>query len=89
MNDNPEWIAEGWRTFQDEVLRKGWPEDPKLRLLLEVAFFGGANWVMMVIGDEGAMPATFNRIEKELRAQGDRVKELGHAIKEAAGRQKQ
>jgi len=47
-----ETISDGWQTFRDEVLRKGWPDDPVLETLVEVAFFGGAGWAMELTNDD-------------------------------------
>lgn len=82
MTDQPDWIAEGFRTFQDEVLGKGWPDSPELRTLIEVAFYGGANWIMHVIGDEGYTLQVLERIARELEAQQESAKQRAGARKQ-------
>jgi hypothetical protein len=49
---NKETISDGWQGFRDEVLKKGWPDDPVLETLVEVAFFGGAGWAMELTHDD-------------------------------------
>jgi hypothetical protein len=76
MSDQDEpWIAQGFRTMLEEVFRQGWPASSKLQTLVEVAFYGGAVWVMHILADEGISAETIERIDKELRAHNDSVRE--------------
>jgi regulator of replication initiation timing len=66
------WIDEGFQAYRDEVLRKSWPMiDPTFRLLIELTFFGGANWIMDIIREEGTTPETLNRLMDELQEHFD------------------
>ena len=80
MTDKPEWIAEGWHAFREEVAAKHWPESPALHLLIELAFFGGANWIMMILDEEGIEPPVLDRIQKELRSHRDHVETRNLAL---------
>jgi hypothetical protein len=73
MDEEP-WIAQGFRVIKEEVFKQGWPENSKLWALVEVAFYGGATWIMHVLADEGVSPETIERIREELRAHSDEVR---------------
>lgn len=77
----PRWIEEGWRSFREEVLAKGWPESPELSLVLELAFFGGAEFTMTVLADKGATPETLAAIEAELAAHLAKIKRMAAELK--------
>jgi hypothetical protein len=66
MVADSEWIEEGWRTFREEVLKKGWPAD--VVPVLELAFFGGAGYTLMILNDEGPTSATIDRLLREVAA---------------------
>jgi hypothetical protein len=76
MSDQSRWIVEGWETFQTEVLKRGWPEDDKLKLLLEVAFYGGANWLIHILEDEGTTLDVLGRLSIELTVHHEHVMRL-------------
>ena len=79
--NNERWIAEGWETFHQEVIGKGWPDSPALRLLIEVAFYGGANWLIHILEEEGTMPdVLLGRLSIELAAHSEHVQKIRRAI---------
>lgn len=83
MSDQSQWIAAGWQTFQDEVLKKGWPDSPALRLLIEVAFFGGANWLIHILEDEGTTPDVLGRLTIELTKHQQHAERLSRELDES------
>lgn len=87
MTDEPGWLAEGWRVFQAEVTGKGWP--PKVAFMNELAFWGGAMFLMRVLDDEGPTPENLQKLRAELIAHDDYVRDLAVAMAEAQQSEKQ
>ena len=84
-NDQSQWIAEGWRSFQDEVLIREWLDHPyakKLQLLLELSFYGGANWLIHILEEEGTTTDVIGRLTIELTAHQERMARMARAIDE-------
>jgi hypothetical protein len=66
-------LSEGWKTFQEDVLDKGWPDTSALRTLVEVAFYGGAGWAMAIIQEASEDPKIINELVLEIEKHMENV----------------
>jgi hypothetical protein len=74
-DDSPRWVEEGWKVFMAEVLAKNWPDVEEIRVLCEACFYGGANWVRAILGEEGFTREVYDKLSAELTGHADRMRE--------------